>query len=256
MVRVPRFFIAPQLIDSKSSLVRIADPRLVAQIAQVLRLRVGDEIDVLDGLGHIYRCSLKSLVLKKGLDASLEAKIESSSKTFGEERVKIEVAIPILRVNRYEWALEKLTELGVSSIVPILVKHAVHRGAKLERWRAIVREAAEQSERGLVPEVVAPISLIDYLQRVERMSQGQVCFICCERSNAQTLPVVLCNRMADAPHKISVIVGAEGGFTAEELQHAENSGAKPVSLGSRILRAETAALYALSLIIDHLDRNL
>jgi 16S rRNA (uracil1498-N3)-methyltransferase len=256
MKKPPRFFVNLESIDLAQGIVTLNQRTLIAQITNVLRLRTGDLIDVLDGKGHIYRCRLDPMPGgKKQAGQVWSASIESAASASGEPAVLIEIALPILRSNRYEWALEKLTELGASSIVPIVVERSVAREGKLERWQAIVREAAEQCERGLTPRVLPPIALQDYLKELPAVGQNQVNLICAERSNAQALPVVLCNQMHQAPHKISVIVGAEGGFTEEEIQLAENAGAVPVSLGSRILRAETAAIYALSLIISQVDQN-
>jgi 16S rRNA (uracil1498-N3)-methyltransferase len=256
MKKPPRFFVDLESIDLAEGTVTISQRALIAQISNVLRLRAGDFIDVLDGHGHIYRCRLDPMPAnKKQAAQTWSARIESATSASGEPTVLIEIALPILRSNRYEWALEKLTELGASSIVPIIVEHSVQREGKLERWQAIVREAAEQCERALVPRVLPPIALQDYLKELPQAGQKQVNLICAERSNAQALPVVLCNQMREAPHKISVIVGAEGGFTEEEVQLAEKAGTKPVSLGSRILRSETAAIYALSLIISQMDQN-
>ena len=256
MKNPPRFFISPESIDRANGTITFNQRQLLAQIINVLRMRAGDPIDVLDGLGRIYHCRLGPIPNnKKQASFSLSALIEESADAKGEPPLPIAIALPILRPNRYEWALEKLTELGASSIVPIIVQHSVQREGKLERWQAIVREAAEQCERALIPQVLAPIRLKDYLKAVTTIGPLQVTFICVERSFAQALPVVLCNQMVPAPHKISVIVGAEGGFTEEEIQLAENAGAKPVSLGNRILRSETAAIYALSLIVSQVDQN-
>jgi 16S rRNA (uracil1498-N3)-methyltransferase len=256
MKKPPRFFINLESIDIAEGVVTLSQRALIAQIKNVLRLRAGDFIDVLDGHGRIYHCRLDHMSANKKQATQIwSARIESAASASGEPPILIEIALPILRSNRYEWALEKLTELGASSVVPIVVEHSVTREGKLERWQAIVREAAEQCERALVPRVLPPIALQDYLKELPAAGQKQVNLICAERSNAQALPVVLCNQMHEAPHKISVIVGAEGGFTEEEIQLAENAGAKPVSLGSRILRSETAAIYALSLIISQVDQN-
>ncbi len=254
-MRIPRFFVAQETIDNTTSTVTLVEPGLIAQIKSVLRLGPGDQIDVLDGLGHVYRLGLEHATNSKHSDRVLQAKILSVSDAAGELPVKVEVALPILRSSRYEWALEKLTELGAARIVPIIVEHSVLRQPKLQRWRSIAREAAEQCERGLIPEVVAPLTFEDYLKASVMHGQKQISFICVERSERQALPVVLCNQMITPPHKISVIVGAEGGFTAHEIELAEKLGVQPVSLGKRVLRAETAAIYALTIIVSHLDQN-
>ncbi len=256
MKNPPRFFLPQDSIDLAESLITFSRRESIAQITSVLRLRAGDLVDVLDGQGNIYRCRLEPMHFgKRRALESLQAKIESAARASGEPSVWIEIAMPILRTSRYEWALEKLTELGASSIVPLTVEHSLARDGKLERWQTIVREAAEQCERALVPRVLPPMDLENYLQLIPNTGQRYASFICAERSRAQPLPVVLCNRIGEAPHKISVIVGAEGGFTEQEFKIAENAGAVPVSLGRRILRSETAAIYALSLVVSQMDQN-
>jgi 16S rRNA (uracil1498-N3)-methyltransferase len=255
-MRIPRFFVTSESIDLLNQQANLSEQTLINQISNVLRLREGDLIDVLDNQGQIYRCRLKTKpVGKKNAESSWFATIESSARATGEPARPLEIALPMLRPNRYEWALEKLTELGATSIVPLLVQHSVTRDGKLSRWQNIVKEAAEQCERAFVPDICPPIPIEAYLKRLTIDEPDSTIFICAERAEAMTLPAVLCNQNLLAPHKISVIVGAEGGFTAEELKLAEELGVVPVTLGSRILRAETAAIYALSLIVSYLEQT-
>jgi 16S rRNA (uracil1498-N3)-methyltransferase len=255
-MRIPRFFVAPESIDLLNQQANLSDLALINQISNVLRLREDDLVDLLDNQGQIYRCRLKTKPAgKKNAENSWLATIESSAKATGEPPCPLEIALPMLRPNRYEWALEKLTELGATSIVPLLVQHSVARDGKLSRWQNIVKEAAEQCERAFVPDIWAPIPIEAYLKRLVTDEPDSTIFICAERAKAMTLPVVLCNQSVLPPHKISVIVGAEGGFTEEELKMAEDLGVVPVTLGSRILRAETAAIYALSLIASCLEQS-
>jgi 16S rRNA (uracil1498-N3)-methyltransferase len=250
-VRIPRFFVSFESFDFEKGQVTLADPAIVSQISNVLRLKIGSYIHLLDGRGKIHTCTISEVTRAKKKDGSqLIARIDSSREASGESKVHTVLALPILRLSRFEWALEKLTELGVARIVPIVTQLAVAREAKLDRWRSIVREAAEQCERGLIPEVVAPVSLEEYLGTIN-VDPNVTNFICVERADHKgVLPLhtVLCNFGQMAPHKISVIVGAEGGFTSGEVLLAEEAHLKPVSLGKRILRTETAAVYTMAII--------
>jgi 16S rRNA (uracil1498-N3)-methyltransferase len=260
-LRIPRFFIPPESIQPEQSLINLSDRGVIEQISKVLRLDVGNQIDLLDGFGKIYRCSITS-VQTRGRDRyiSLEAHIDGVQEAGGESKFFISVALPMLRPARFEWALEKLTELGVSEIVPLGTERSVVREQKPERWKSIMREAAEQCERGRVPITLPPMDLNEYFAHLSHDLNATI-FICAERlhesasdkNGAEALQVVLCNAKEKAPHKISVIVGAEGGFTQNELIYAQNAGAMPISLGKRILRSETAAVYAIAIVQAVLD---
>jgi 16S rRNA (uracil1498-N3)-methyltransferase len=255
-LRIPRFFIPLDSIHPEHELITLSDRGVIEQITKVLRLDAGNQIDLLDGRGKIYRCSI-TRVQTKGRDkyVSLEAHIDLEQEASGECRYPISVALPMLRPSRFEWALEKLTELGVAEIVPLKTERSVEREQKPERWKSIMREAAEQCERGVIPLTLPPMDLNEYFQHLLPDSNATI-FICAERlhesasdkSGGGALQVVLCNLKEKAPHKISVIVGAEGGFTQTELISAQNAGAMPISLGKRILRSETAAVYAIAIV--------
>ncbi len=255
-LRIPRFFIHLESIQPEHELITLSDRGVIEQISKVLRLDVGNQIDLLDGCGKIYRCSITA-VHTRGRDRyiSLDAHIDTVQEAGGESKFLLSVALPMLRPTRFEWALEKLTELGVSEIVPLETERSVLREQKQDRWKLIMREAAEQCERALMPVVLPPMNLNEYFQYLS-LDLNATIFICAERlhesasttSGAGALQVVLCNFKEKAPHKISVIVGAEGGFTQNELIYAQNSGAIPISLGKRILRSETAAVYAIAIV--------
>jgi 16S rRNA (uracil1498-N3)-methyltransferase len=184
----------------------------------------------------------------------LQARIDDVLELAKDSEVEISIALPILRPSRFEWSLEKLTELGVNEIVPLSTERSVPRENKGSRWQSILRESAQQCERAYIPDLLEPMCLGEYLKH-SSSGEDSAIFICAERSGdsailktRSALHAVLCNSPHKAPHKISVIVGAEGGFTLSELMLAEKLGAKPVSLGKRMLRSETAAVYAAAVV--------
>jgi 16S rRNA (uracil1498-N3)-methyltransferase len=299
-MQIPRIFVQASAIDVQSRVVTISDPAICKQLVNVLRMRKGEQIDILDGGGRIYFCTLSELDKNRGRCSAIINKYEEAA---GEPSVKLAVAMPLLKSGRFEWAIEKLTELGVTEIVPIECERSVVQVSeksskqpaeeqKLKRWSAIAREAAEQCERALIPKVVWPVKLETFLQEA-RSRYGSV-IICAERKDAQSLPALLANPAsraatagessptaggieegqaplstesadadsAQAPStaatsakpSLVVLVGPEGGFTEIEFDLAEKAGAMPVTLGRRILRSETAAVYAASLIIGCLDK--
>jgi 16S rRNA (uracil1498-N3)-methyltransferase len=155
--------------------------------------------------------------------------------------------------------VEKLTELGATKIMALETERCVRAGAqatsdnKLKRWHAIAKAAALQCERALIPDVVAAQSLPQLLEKMQ--AEDTRILICAERSQAQSLSTLLANdnSLPDSPSLV-VLVGPEGGFTENEFKMVEQAGAQSVTLGKRILRSETAAVYAASLIVGCLDK--
>jgi 16S rRNA (uracil1498-N3)-methyltransferase len=184
---------------------------------------------------------------------------------------KVNVALALIKQDRFEWCLEKLTEIGVNEITPVQTRHCVARlsaadqgderiAAKLARWQAITKEAAEQSERATIPPVVKPQKLDDYLQRSTSGGTDLWRFICAERSDAAPLVKALTGKISsgdlsggDRDKTICLLIGPEGGFAPEEISAAISQGCLPVTLGSRILRSETAAIVAMSQVASVLD---
>ncbi len=259
-MRLSRFFVEPACVDRKAGTIAIKNSQQIRQITQVLRLRSGDRIDILDGTGFIYNCRLNSFTTSKSRHpAELICSIDAQSPASGESAFQLVVALPVLRANRFEWAIEKLTELGATWIVPLQVERSVvvydsakeaFSPAKLERWQAIAREAAEQCERALIPNVVKPEDFDRFVKRSELIDAAK--FIGAERADATALIDAIDS--AGGAKTICIAVGAEGGFTEAEIGLSFTHGFRPVSLGQRILRAETAAVYAASVVVSRLDK--
>jgi 16S rRNA (uracil1498-N3)-methyltransferase len=260
-MQIPRFFINPEAIDTGKGFVLVSDKAIVSQITKVLRLGVDDQVDVLDGCGNIFRCELCDLPKRNGgTKSSIVARIKEKRLALGDASVAITVGLSLLKNDRFEWAIEKMTELGVAKIVPLMLSRSIVKNSgRSERWQSIAKEAAEQCERATIPHIVSPRSFAEFLGDPKFKSEYTYSFICAERSDAPSLKNVLCNWQSNPIHSqkhresISIFVGAEGGFTQEELDLARHHGVSLVSLGPRILRAETAAIYAVGLIVSFLD---
>jgi 16S rRNA (uracil1498-N3)-methyltransferase len=250
---VPRFFIPAHAIDTRNGKIVWQDERLAKQISNVLRLRVGDKVNILDGLGSIYFCRLE-----KAGKGQLKASIEESLKIEEGTGIPVHIALPLLKSGRFEWALEKLTELGVAKISPIVVKRSVVQAeastgpidsasSKMNRWKAILKEASEQCERATIPLLVPPCNFETFVSETAS-SAGPVKIICAERREAPHLATMLGNRNVSQLKEVVIAVGAEGGFTDGEVELAISSHFVAVSLGRQILRSETAAIYALAIV--------
>jgi 16S rRNA (uracil1498-N3)-methyltransferase len=163
-------------------------------------------------------------------------------------QLRVHLYQSIAKGERFEWLLEKATELGVARVVPLVTARSVVRtsggGARSERWRRIVIEAAEQSGRGAVPEVTPPLAFADAV----RGAPG-VRLLPYERAGAHagTIASALANGKV---REVSMLIGPEGGFEDEEVQVARDAGFAIVSLGPRALRSETAGIVALTLAME------
>ena len=203
------------------------------QIATVLKLRCGEQVVVLDGSGWEARCLLEEVSSQRVLVRPLQRRRNAA-----EAATSIHLLPALLRGPRLELVLEKATELGVAAITPVLCQRCVARPAGPgvpPRWQSIVREAVEQSGRGRPPGLAAPVSFADACALAVRADLA----LCCSERGGDDLPAVMADR---APRSVAVLIGPEGGLTDDELAYAADAGLRPISLGPRTLRAETAAL--------------
>ncbi len=233
-----RFVVRAALLAEDSATLEGAHAR---QIAVVLRMQPGDEITLVGG-GQEARAIIQSVSPER-----VVATIRGRAASAGEPRVALTLALPLLRGDRSEEVVEAVTQLGVAMIVPYVATRSVVRAlgeAKRERWERIARESAETARRGAAPAVGAPRSwaeLFDALPRPIVVAwEGER-----DRMLRDTLP-----RDALA---LSLVVGPEGGLADEEIALARANEALIVSLGPRNLRAETAAIAAVAIVMDQLE---
>ncbi|MDH7482498.1 MAG: 16S rRNA (uracil(1498)-N(3))-methyltransferase [Armatimonadota bacterium] len=218
------------------------------QIRNVLRLRVGDLIALFDGSGREFVARIQKIEKDRVLVEILESRIPKT-----EPSIRLTLGLSLLKGEKMDIALQKCTEIGVSEFLIVQAQRSVRRisedkqNTKLERWRAIVREAAEQSGRTRVPSVEGPFSFENAIIRVK--NQGRR-FIAWEQEKEVTLWAAV--RNIEKVNEVAFFIGPEGSFTTEEIDIAKRNGATTVSLGPRILRAETAAIVGSALIIYNL----
>ncbi len=217
-------------------------------LARVLRARVGQEFDIVAG-GVVRRGTVEAIHPNTVLFQLWEA-IESAAS------LPLTCALSIFKFDRYEWAIEKLTELGIATIVPVIArrteKHLAQAAeARVERWRRIAREAAQQSRRTDVPAIADPIAL----EKMNLPTQGAWNLLLSEVEEETTLWAALTNNMETraALSAVHMAIGPVGGWTEPEMQWFVRQQWRPVSLGSRILRAETAAIATASILAAWLE---
>lgn len=214
-----------------------------AHLARVLRAQRGQEFDIV--AGNTVRRGVIERIDPDAVEFSLHEKVESA------ESVPLVVGLSIVRFERMEWAIEKLTELGISRIVPLVAqrseKHLVQASAKrTERWRKIARESAQQSRRNSIPEICDPLALRECIAGVPDTLR----FLLSERERVQSLKESLLTTDAQATlsSPMYAVIGPEGGWTPNELAIFAESGWRSVSLGPHILRTETAAIVVASVV--------
>ncbi len=235
---MPRFFVSKDAIGDEIT-VTGGD---AYHIARSLRMAVGDEITLSDGEGGEYLCRLTKI-----RDDECAATVISRGEARGESPIRITLYMAYPKSDKLELIIQKSVELGVAAIVPFESSRCIKRpkAEKAEkqtlRLSRIAEEAAKQCGRGFVPTVSEPIRFSEML---ERAAAADCALFCYEGDGTRSLKDVL----TDAADKKSfaVIVGSEGGFSPEEAEAADAAGLIPVNLGPRILRCETAPLYALS----------
>jgi len=216
------------------------------QIRQVLRMGVGDRVVVVvDGAGWEYEVELVQ-VDKKGVTAVVHHKRPITT----EPAVQLTLYQSLLKRDNFEWVLQKGTEIGVSCFVPLLSERAVARlPKKLTRWQRIVTEAAEQSGRGCIPKISPAIKLTDVWTDWQPDQPGLMPWVA---ADSVVIGSVLAN-MTTSTNSVAVFIGPEGGWTDDEVVNGRSVGLIPVTLGKRILRAETAAVVASALVMQQLD---
>ncbi len=246
-----RFFVPPEWIGSGVVTLEGACAR---QVATVLRLRPGERICVLDNSGWEIEVELKTVTRERAQGVVVRRTLAAA-----EPRTKITVYQALLKGDRFEYTLQKCTELGVVGFVPLITSRTVLGAVadvdspRWRRWQRIVIEAAEQSGRGRLP-VLRPALLLQSACE----SAGGLSLIPWEGEKSTGLRAVLREHFAKdpagkgergRPFSVNLFIGPEGGFAAAEVQLARRYGAIPVSLGCRVLRAETAAVVATAAIL-------
>ena len=272
-----RFFVDAGALHGRQ--VVIEDAELVHQLGTVLRLRAGEQVLLLDNSGWQYIVALDSIERDR-----ISGTVERKQLAGGEPRTKLTLYVALLRAERFEWVLQKGTELGVSAFVPLICERSTVADAdelgerKLERWHRIVREAAEQSRRGKLPRLAPPLFFPAACDQAVRRGQALLLW---EGAGAPSLRQVLrgssppagsqelktadggsptARRSGDPPSairlprssanpfSIALFSGPEGGFATGEFETALRYGMIAVTLGPRTLRAETAPLVAAAAI--------
>lgn len=261
-----RFFVPADWLAGGT--VTVTGP-LVHQMRRVLRLRVGERVVFLDNSGWEVEAEISALDEK-----AVQAAVQSKQLGAGEPRTKITLYQSLLKGERFDYVLQKCTEIGVVEFVPVISERCIvgdvdQASERFRRWQRIITEAAEQAYRSRLPALRPPALLSTAL---EAASSRGLTIIAWEEEHATTLASVLAaHTVTPAPPEppagkrkkavtpdprrpfgINLFIGPEGGYGAGEIAVARQYGAVPVTLGRRLLRAETAGLVVATIILHEL----
>ena len=233
-----RLFTEKENISSNFIVLQGSD---VSHIRKVLRLKVGDQIEVLDGKGSLYLVSLTDININ-----SVKGAILSSEQINTESRLMIHLGQSLIKGNGFDIILRKAVELGVHSISPLITERTVVKSdsnKKFPRWEKIIEESSKQCGRSSIPKISNKITCLEMFLQETKNSDLKLIFWEMEKNkglsdiNPKTIP-----------RSTSVLIGPEGGFTVKEVETARSYGFLSIGLGPRIFRAETAPSVVLTLL--------
>lgn len=243
------FFVSPEQIDEEYVTIRGND---VNHIKNVLRMKNGEELLVSNGLDRDYYCQIESLN-----DEEIKARILQEDFAGTELPAELYLFQGLPKADKMELIIQKAVELGVKEIIPVATKRCVVKldekkeASKLKRWQAISESAAKQSRRMIIPEIAPVMTFKEAINRAKTFDMGIIPY-----ENFKDMDGTR-NILSDVGKdmKIGIFIGPEGGFEESEIQYAMDNGVKPISLGKRILRTETAGLAILSVLMFRIEEN-
>ena len=233
---IPFFYIDETLREGQET---VLSEETSKHLSAVLRMKEGEELHLTNGKGYLYTALIQESHKKK-----TRVKIQSSNYT-EKAGPSIIIAIGLIKnSSRFEWFLEKVTEIGIQSIIPLITARTEKQHLRIDRLKNILVSAMLQSQQVWIPEFSEPVSYNKLFQLPAITGCGQKLITHCEEEEKQDLI-----RMSSIPHQSRVIlIGPEGDFNPEEIVLAKSNGFQPVTLGNTRLRTETAGIVAASLL--------
>jgi len=233
---MPRFYCTPPLPTGGSFDL---PPDAAHHAARVLRLREGDRVEIFDGLGNECRGVIAELGGKRVVIGDIAA-----SGVDRESPLPAMLAQALLSSEKMDWVIQKATELGVAEIQPLATERSVARLSaeraekRLEHWQQVAISACEQCGRNVLPKIHAPLDIMVWLQQMRAATNSKFILL---PEGATSLQA-----QAKPQGSVTLLIGAEGGFTQVESDTALHCGFTPIRMGARVLRTETAAIAGLA----------
>ena len=245
---MPRFFVKPQQVTQDTIYIEGSD---VNHIKNVLRMAVGEEISISDGEGKDYFGKIETIDSKQ-----VTVSILNSWDSFVELPGKLYLFQGLPKADKMELIIQKAVELGAYAVIPVVTKRTIVKldakkeGKKIARWQGISESAAKQSGRGIVPEVMTPMTFKEALAMASSMEHAIIPY---EKAKGMEEARTLVRGLKDSK-SVAIFIGPEGGFDDSEIEAAISAGVMPMTLGHRILRTETAGLAILSILMFEMDQ--
>ncbi len=244
-----RFFVDPRQVGTDT--ITIEDRNDLKHMGKVLRLQIGDEVEIADGCGWEYRTRILSLDQEEALLTILD-----KQKCSSEPATRITLYQGIPKQSKMETIIQKCVELGVDRIVPVFMDRTIvvdkgNFARKIDRWQKVASESVKQCRRGMIPEVTEAVKMKQVLEQLTE-DPFDLILIPYENEEGTTLKDVL-RSFAGEARNIAVIIGPEGGFSQQEVDAVTAAGGHSVTLGKTTLRTETAGMAAIAMIMYELE---
>lgn len=216
------------------------DKELTNQLQKVLRLKTGERVILCDGNANEAEAEIASM-----RPSEITFKISKKYKNENEPAVHVKLYLSILKKENFELAVQKVVEIGVSEIIPILSERTVKTGLNIDRVKKIIREASEQSGRGIVPNITEPMTFENAIKESEENNDLNLFFDLGGKSLGS-------ETTKSKESKIGIFIGPEGGWAEKETALAEKEGFEICSFGKLVYRAETAAIAGVYHVVNSL----
>lgn len=241
------FFVTPEQVKGNCIYIEGTD---VNHIKNVLRMKTGEKLEISDGNNKKYLCEIESMTSEQ---VCVAIKQEQSADTELPSKIYLFQGLP--KSDKMELIVQKAVELGAYEIIPVATKRAVVKldekkaSKKVERWNSIAESGAKQSGRNVIPRVT---DVMTYQEAIQYARVLDVVLIPYELAEGmeETRQII---SSIQSGQSVGIFIGPEGGFETAEVEYAMENGIKPVTLGKRILRTETAGLTTLSILMYHLE---
>jgi 16S rRNA (uracil1498-N3)-methyltransferase len=229
-----RFYAPPSAFVDQTVALAAEEAR---HLRDVLRLKAGDEVYVFNGVGREFRCTVSSTA-RDSAELRIDAEVEPARP---ESQLQLNLCVALLKGEKFDLVVQKATELGVSKVVPLITRYAdIHlrdeadAAKRVARWQRIALEAAKQSGRAFVPKISTPATF-------DSLSVDGLVVVFSERDGGALSSLI-------PSQSVTALVGSEGGWSDDEIESARARNFHIVTLGGRILRAETAAITVTALL--------
>lgn len=235
-MKLPFFYI--ETYDASSAFITLNE-ETSKHIVQVLRMQIGEQLNLTDGKGNLLTAIITD-AHKKNCVARIQA---ASFKPLAVRKTVVAISL-VKNVSRFEWFLEKATEIGVTEIIPLLCERTERQYFRYDRMKGIIVSAMLQSQQTWLPLLHQPINFKEYVLQAESSNDVQKMIAHCEEGNKQSITQVIKAGLS----MYNILIGPEGDFTPNEIELALTQNYSPVVLGETRLRTETAGMVAATLV--------